>query len=162
MLKPCEVNLNGFLMKVNSNILPLGSYDVLIGMDWIEQNHVMLDCLHKSILCTDSQGNQVKVQGIPKKVSVRQIFSLQVKKCVRKGCKLFVVNIRDIEFDREQRIEYFPIIEEFNNVLPEKIPGLPLKRDLEVSIELTPRSVMASKSPYYMSAPELVERKLQL
>ena len=63
----------------------------------------MLDCLHKSVLCTNSQGNQVKVQGIPNKVSVRQIFALQAKKCVRKGCKLFAVNIRDIESDRDIR-----------------------------------------------------------
>ena len=61
IVKECEVNLNGFLMEVNLNILPLGSYNVLIGMDWLEQHHVMLDCLHKSILCTDSLGNQVKV-----------------------------------------------------------------------------------------------------
>ena len=61
ILKECEVNLFGFPMKEILNILPLGSYDLLIGMDWLEQHHVMLDCLHKSILCTDSQGNQVKV-----------------------------------------------------------------------------------------------------
>ena len=33
IVKECEVNLNGFPMKVNLNILPLGLYDVLIGMD---------------------------------------------------------------------------------------------------------------------------------
>ena len=93
IVKECEIDLNGFPMKVNLNILPLGSYDILIGMDWLEHHYVMLDCLHKSILCTDSQGNQVKVQGIPKKFSVRKISSLQVKKCVRKGWKLFAVNI---------------------------------------------------------------------
>ena len=32
IFKECEVNLNGFLTKV-LNILPLGSYDILIGMD---------------------------------------------------------------------------------------------------------------------------------
>ena len=67
IVKECEVNLNGFLTKVNLNILPLRSYDILIDMDWLEQHHVMLSCLHKSILCIDSQGNQVKIQGIPKK-----------------------------------------------------------------------------------------------
>ena len=34
IVKYCEVNLN---------ILPLGSYDMLISMDWLEQHHVMLD-----------------------------------------------------------------------------------------------------------------------
>ena len=97
----------------------------------------MINCLHKSILCTDSQGNQVKVQGIPKKVYVRQISTLQAKKCVRKGYKLFAVNIQDVESDREQRIEYFPVLEEFKDMFPKEIPGLTPEQDLYFSIELT-------------------------
>ena len=71
IVKDCEVNLNAFPTIINLNILPLGSYVILISMDWLKQHHVMLDFLHKSILCTYRQGNQVKIQGIPKKVSVR-------------------------------------------------------------------------------------------
>ena len=67
-------------MKVNLNILPLGSYDKLIGMYWLEQQHVMIDFLQNSILCTYSKGNQVKIQGVPNKVSERHISSLQEKK----------------------------------------------------------------------------------
>ena len=33
IVKECEVNLNGFLTKINLNFLPLGSYDILITMD---------------------------------------------------------------------------------------------------------------------------------
>ena len=33
IVKYCEVNLNGFPTKLNLNILPLGSYDILISMD---------------------------------------------------------------------------------------------------------------------------------
>ena len=33
IVKNCEVNLNGFPAEVNLNILPLGSYNILIGMD---------------------------------------------------------------------------------------------------------------------------------
>ena len=40
IVKECEVNLNGFLPEVNLNILPLGSYDIIIGMDWLEKHHV--------------------------------------------------------------------------------------------------------------------------
>ena len=112
----------------------------------------MLYCLHKSILCTDSLWNHVKVHVIPKKVSIRQISSLQEKKCVRKGYKLFAVNIRDIESDRKQCIEYFPVLEEFKDVFLEEILGLPPKQDLEFSIELTRGSFLASKAPYCMSA----------
>ena len=33
IVKGYEVNLNGYPMKVNLNILPLGSYDILISVD---------------------------------------------------------------------------------------------------------------------------------
>ena len=70
------------------------------------------------------------------------------------------MNIRDIESNREQCIEEFLVLEEFKDLFPEEIPVLPLKHDLDFSIELSPGSVPASKSPYRMSAPKLVELKL--
>ena len=61
---------------------------------------------------------------------------------------MFAVNIRDIESQKEKHIEDFPVIVEFKDMFPKEILGLPLKRDLEFSIELTPGSVPASKAPY--------------
>ena len=131
-------------------------------MDRWEQHHVMLDFLHKSILSIESQGNQAKIQCVPKKVLVRQISSLQAKKCIRKGCKLFVVNIWDIEAEREHHRKDFLILVELKDVFPDEILGLPPKQELQFSIELTLGSVPTSKTPYHKSALELVELKLQL
>ena len=36
IVSDCEVNLNGFPTRVKLNILSLGSYDILISMDWLE------------------------------------------------------------------------------------------------------------------------------
>ena len=36
--------MDGLFTYTNLNILPLGSYDVLIGMDWLEAHKVKLDC----------------------------------------------------------------------------------------------------------------------
>ena len=33
IVRDCEVNLNSSPARINLNILPLGSYDILIGMD---------------------------------------------------------------------------------------------------------------------------------
>ena len=161
-MREYEVKLNNSPPKIDLNILPLGSYDVLIGMDRLEQHHVMLDCLYKSILCTDRKGNHMNIQGIHKKVFIWQISSLEVKRCIRKGYKLFAVSIKDVYTEREQHIEDFSVLVYFKDVFPEEIQGLPPKRDLDFSIEMTPRSLPASKSPYRMSALELVELKLQL
>jgi hypothetical protein len=47
-------------------------------------------------------------------------------------------------------------------VFPEEVPGLPLRRDIDFSIELAPREVLVSRTRYRMSTLELVELKLQL
>ena len=83
-------------------------------------------------------------------------------KCFIKGNKLFVVNIQDIEDERKQHIEEFPVLLDLTNFFLEEIPGLPLKWDVDFSIELTLGSFTASKSPYCMSTQNLVELKLQL
>ena len=43
-MKDCTLFMNRFETSVKLNVLPLGSYDVLIGMDWLEQHRVVLNC----------------------------------------------------------------------------------------------------------------------
>jgi hypothetical protein len=47
-------------------------------------------------------------------------------------------------------------------VFPEEVPGLPPRRDIDFSIELTLGAVPTFRTPYRMSTPKLVELKLQL
>ena len=112
--------MNGFPTILDLNILPLGSYDVLIGMDSLEQHDVMLDFLNKSILFMDNQGNDTKIQGISNKVSFRHISTLQENNCITKGCKLFAINIQDVEVEREQDIKYFSVLVDFKMYLLRK------------------------------------------
>ena len=64
------------LTCVDLNVLPLGSYDVLIGMDWLEGHRVKLDCYNKTFECMNEKGNLVLVKGIPKVISVRQVSTM--------------------------------------------------------------------------------------
>ena len=64
---------------MNVNLLPLGSYDILIGMDWLEEIKVLLNCFDKTFTCIDDNGNNIKIKGIPRKVTIREIFALQMK-----------------------------------------------------------------------------------
>ena len=40
-VKNCTVKMDQFETSVKLNVLPLVSYDMLIGMDWLEQNRVV-------------------------------------------------------------------------------------------------------------------------
>ena len=46
-VKSCEITMNELNTHVDLNILPLGSYDLLIGMDWLDKHRVILNCYDK-------------------------------------------------------------------------------------------------------------------
>ena len=71
MVGKCPLVMNGLATCVDLNVLPLGSYDVLIRMDWLEAHKVKLDCYNKDFECLDEEGNSRIVKGIPKVISVR-------------------------------------------------------------------------------------------
>ena len=80
--------MDGLFTYANLNILPLGSYDILIGMDWLEAHNPKFDCYNKKFECMDEEGNPRIVRGITKVISVRKISAMQINKLCRKGCKL--------------------------------------------------------------------------
>jgi hypothetical protein len=70
MVKSCLMDMNGMSTREDLNILPLGSYDFLIGMDWLDQHHAILYYRIKESTCLDEEGNQRTVQGIPRAVTI--------------------------------------------------------------------------------------------
>ena len=90
-VKNCAVTMDQFETFVKINVLPLGSYDILIGMDWLEQHRVVLNCFDKTFSCINNDGELINVKEIPRKIAIRHISALQLKRAVRKGCKYFSI-----------------------------------------------------------------------
>jgi hypothetical protein len=51
------------------------------------------------------------------------------------------------------------VVNEFPDVFPEELPGMPPDRDIEFVIELKPGTALIYKTPFRMTTPELVELK---
>ena len=78
--------LDGLVTYADLNVLPLGSYDILIRMDWLELHKINIDCYNKNFECLDEELNLKVVKGIAKVICVRHISTMQLKKFCRKGC----------------------------------------------------------------------------
>jgi hypothetical protein len=153
--------MNGINTKVDVNIIPLGSYYFLIRMDWLEKYHAILDCYNKTITSLDEEGKQYKVQGSPRAVALREILDMQLKKNFKKRCQVFAAHMEDATKDIVQSIEDHLALKVFVDVFGE-ILGFPPKKDIEFSIDLVPRVVLVSKTPYIMGTPKLKELQMQL
>jgi hypothetical protein len=55
-----------------------------------------------------------------------------------------------------------PVVNEFPDVFPEELPGMPPDRDIEFMIDLVPSTALIYKRPYRMVAKQLAELKDQI
>jgi hypothetical protein len=119
------MDINGLTTKAYLNIFPLGSYDCLIRMDWLDEHNAILDCHNKAFTYLVKEGNLTKVQGIPREVTIKEISALQRKKCYRKGCQIFVSHMEETPIDKVPNLEDHEVLEDFEDVFKEVL-GLPL------------------------------------
>ena len=124
-----------------------GSYDLLIGMDWLEARRVKLDCYNKTFECMDEEGNPRVVRGIPKVIFVRQISTMQLKTLCRKGFYLYASHVLEATENETPRLEDFNVLQEFRDVFLDEIPGLTPKRDIDFTIELVPGAAPIPRHP---------------
>ena len=101
--------MDGLVTYANWNILPLGSYDILIGMDRLEAHRVKLDSYNKTFECMDEGGNSRVVRGIPKVISVRRIPAMQLKKCCSKGCIGYAAHVLEAVENEIPSLEGFRV-----------------------------------------------------
>jgi hypothetical protein len=68
-------------LRLDLNVLPLGSYDLLIGMDWMEKHSVVVNYCNKTFNCLDDFGQGRTIKGIPWGVSKIDLHSTVKKEC---------------------------------------------------------------------------------
>ena len=77
---------------------------------------------------------------------------------MRNGCETFLTVILDSKRGQVD-VEKIPVVREFHDVFPEELPGIQLEREVDLAIEIVPRTVPMSRAPYRMAPTELKELK---
>jgi hypothetical protein len=110
-------------------------------MDLLSKYKVLIECAKKSVKLTTPEGKEmefvaelvVTTKGVANRVKVNQL-------------------------DASQGTEV-PVVNEFPNVFPEELSGMPPDRDIEFVIELKPGTTLIYKTAYRMATLELAELK---
>ncbi|GJY96569.1 putative reverse transcriptase domain-containing protein [Tanacetum coccineum] len=102
VLKGCTLNLVNHVFEIDLMPIELGTFDVIIGMDWLVKHDAVIVC-----------GEKV------------------ARKYVERGCHLFLAHVMENK-SNEKRIEDVPVIRNFPEVFPEELPGLPPPRQVTV------------------------------
>jgi hypothetical protein len=110
-------------------------------MNWLSKHKVLIDCAKKSVKLTTLDGKElefitepiVTAKGVANRVKTNQL-------------------------DDSQGSEV-PVVNEFPDVFPKELPGMPPDRDIEFVTELKPGTTLIYKTPFTMTTPELAELK---
>ena len=77
--------------------------------------------------------------GIKKPLQLCPITTTQLGKCIKKGCQLYAIHVGFTNSkDKTLMLENIRVVQDFMDVFPENIPGLPPKTDIDFTIELLP------------------------
>jgi hypothetical protein len=66
----CALNLREFITRVNLYVTILRSYDIVIGMDWLETHEAILNCKMKRLILVDDEGQRRVIVGRNQGVSL--------------------------------------------------------------------------------------------
>ena len=105
-------------------------------------------------------GSKVVFRGERGSEHYSMVSVITARRMMRKGCEPFLVYVIDTKKDGQ--IDRLPIVNEFVDVFPKDLPGLPPDREIEFSIDLQPGTTPISQAPYRMAPAELKELKVQL
>ncbi|GJZ99909.1 putative reverse transcriptase domain-containing protein [Tanacetum coccineum] len=122
----------------------LGSFDVIIGMDWLAKYHAVIVCAEKIVRIPF--GDEILIvrgDGSSNKHGTRLniISCTKAQEYLTKGCHVFLANItatKDKDKSKGKRLEDVPVVQEFPKVFPEDLPGIPPTRQVEFRIDLVP------------------------
>ncbi|KAI3715042.1 hypothetical protein L6452_22008 [Arctium lappa] len=161
ILKGCKLEIKGREFSVDLMPLVIGGFDVVIGMDWLSNNHVEILCAKKLIRIPISDVESVTVYGERRKGKVAIISIVKARKCLSKGCLSFLAYALDAKLEKK-KLEDVEVVNEFPDVFPDDLPGLPLDCQVEFKIDLAPGAAPIARTPYRLAPSEMKEMMGQL
>ncbi|GJW08884.1 putative reverse transcriptase domain-containing protein [Tanacetum coccineum] len=143
--------LRGYTLNImnhpfNIDLMPveLSSFDAIIGMDWLVKYQAIIVCAEKIVHIP--WGNETLIvhgdgrnQG--NKARLHIISYTKTQEYMLKGYPVFLANVTTKETEdksEKKRLEDVPIVQNFPDVFPKDLSGLPPTRQVEFQIDLIP------------------------
>ncbi|GJS35612.1 putative reverse transcriptase domain-containing protein [Tanacetum coccineum] len=145
----------------------MGSFDAIIGMDWLSKYSAVIDCAKKIVrIPSGSEILIVRGDGCSEghRTRLNIISCTKVQKYLLKGSHVFLAHVTTKEIEdksEKKRLEDVPIVKDFPDVFP-RFAGLPQTRQVEFHIDLVPGAAPVARAPYRLAPSEMKELADQL
>ncbi|XP_021984855.1 uncharacterized protein LOC110880686 [Helianthus annuus] len=156
----CKFTIEDEEFDIDLIPMVLGEFKMIVGMDWLARHHVEINCDNKIMLVQAPSGRQLSIQG-ERNVETKLCTLVQAFKYVLNGSRAYLAYVVDAR-QTLPKLEDVEIMNEFPDVFPEELPGLPPEREIEFRIEVNPDAKPVAKAPYRLAPTEMRELMTQL
>ncbi|GJT01510.1 putative reverse transcriptase domain-containing protein [Tanacetum coccineum] len=111
VLKGCTLSLVNHIFKIDLMPIELGTFDVIIGMDWLVKHDVVIVCGEK-VIHIPYENKTLIVEGDKGGSRLKVISCIKARKYVEQGCHLFLAHVTKNK-SKEKRLEDVPVIRDF-------------------------------------------------
>ncbi|KAL8091386.1 hypothetical protein AgCh_033845 [Apium graveolens] len=122
---------------------------------------LLLNSKHANVLFDSGATKPFISQDFYKKLKLNIVPLREAKRLLKKGNEAYLAYVMDTK-NEVLNIQDIPIVNEFEDVFPENLPGLLPDREIEFAIELAPGTTPVSKVPYRLAPVEMKELASQL
>ncbi|GKA24367.1 putative reverse transcriptase domain-containing protein [Tanacetum coccineum] len=153
IIRGCTLNFLNHPFNIDLMPVELGSFDVIIGMDWLRRCHAVIVCDEK--LVRIPYGNETLIfhgnesnNGRESRLTI--ISCSRAQEYMAKGCQIFLAQIsakKEEDKSEGKQLKDVPIVRDFSKVFPEDLPGLPPARPVEFQIDLIPGAAPVARAP---------------
>nr|GEV69956.1 putative reverse transcriptase domain-containing protein [Tanacetum cinerariifolium] len=144
LIRGCTLNFLNHPFNIDLMPVEMDSFDVIIDMGWLVKYHAVIVCDEKlvpvpfgdEILIFRGDGS---INGQESRLNI--ISCTKTQRYLLKGCPIFLVHVTTKEAEdksKEKRLEDVPVVQDFSEVFPEDLPGIPPTRKVEFQIDLVP------------------------
>ncbi|GJU26603.1 putative reverse transcriptase domain-containing protein [Tanacetum coccineum] len=168
IIRSCTLNFLNHLFNINLMPVEMGSFDVIIGMDWLSRCQAIIVCADKIVRIPWGRetlifhGNRSNWEH---KIRLNIISCTKTQKYMLKECQVFLAHVTTKEAEdksEKKRLDNVSIVRNFLKVFPEDFPGLPSTRQVELQIDLIPGAAPVAQAPYRLAPSEMKELSEQL
>nr|GEW36154.1 reverse transcriptase domain-containing protein [Tanacetum cinerariifolium] len=142
----------------------LGSFDIIIGMDWLAKYHALI-IYDEKVVCIPYGDEMLIIRRDDcdgeSKSKLNIISCTKTQKYIQKGCQVYLTQFTSKKTEdksEEKQLEDVPIVHEF----PKDFPGLPPAQQVEFQIDLVPGAAPVARAPYRLAPAEMQELSTQL
>nr|GFC82898.1 hypothetical protein [Tanacetum cinerariifolium] len=108
VLKGCTLNLLNHSFPIDLIVIELGSFDVVIGMDWLSKNDAAILCGEKKVRIP-LKNKALIIKGDRNQSCLKIISCIKARKYIENGCELFLAQVTGM-VSKEKRVEDVPVI----------------------------------------------------